>query len=173
MARIPTIASAAENASITSPAANAPQPTADVREYLDRTAHATVTDIHSDPFAFGDYDADLRTTAGADRARRPAAQGFWTASASGRGTQEVKWAVEDGDWSVVVMNADGTSGVQAGVAAGTKIDVLDELGWIAVGGGVIFALITAGLIALGTRYAAASTSAPRNASGSGHALWET
>ena len=148
--------------------------TADVRRYLDRTAHTTVTDIDSDPFGFGDYDAAYETTPGAARADRPADQRFWTASASGRGTQELKWAVDDGDWSVVVMNADGTSGVKAGVAAGTKVNVLDELGWIALGGGVLFVLVTAGLIALGTRpYAAAASSTPRNVSGSGEALWDT
>ena len=127
-------------------------PTDEVRRYLDRTAYATVTDINSDPFdLFGDIDADYRTTPGAARADRPAGERFWTTSASGRGTQEITWDVRDGDWSVVVMNADGTSGVVAGVAAGTKISVLDELGWTALGGGVLFALVTAGLVALSGR----------------------
>ena len=48
---------------------------------------------------------------------RPATQRFWDASVQGDGAQALAWDVEDGDWSVVVMNADGSPGVDAGSAS--------------------------------------------------------
>ena len=63
------------------------------------------------------------TTAPSDGDRSagaPGAQRFWAASAQGGGTQALTWDVEDGDWSVVVMNADGSPGVDAGVSAGAS-----------------------------------------------------
>jgi hypothetical protein len=59
--------------------------------------------------------------------------------------------VNDGDWSVVVMNADGSRGVAADVSAGAKIPFLDELGWSAIGGGGALLIGALALIVLGVR----------------------
>lgn len=126
--------------------------TSDVRRYLGGTAHTTVTDIDDEPLGlFGDFSARYRDSAGAARADRPAGQGFWIASASGTGTQDMTWDVRDGDWSIVVMNADGSPGVRADIKAGAQLPILDELGWTAIGAGVLFVLMTAGLGALAVR----------------------
>jgi len=63
----------------------------------------------------------------------------------------LNWDVEDGDWSVVVMNADGSTGVEADISSGAKVPFLDELGWSALGAGGILVLAAAGLIALALR----------------------
>jgi hypothetical protein len=55
------------------------------------------------------------------------------------------------DWSVVVMNADGSLGVDADVQAGADIPFLDELGWSAIGSGAFALVLGIGLIALGVR----------------------
>ena len=39
----------------------------------------------------------------------PGKQRIWAASAQGAGAQALTWDVADGDWSVVVMNADGSA----------------------------------------------------------------
>ena len=39
------------------------------------------------------------------------------------------WDVERGNWSVVVMNADGSPGVAAAVSAGAKVPYLASLAW--------------------------------------------
>ena len=57
------------------------------------------------------------------------------------------WDIADGDWSVVVMNADGSAGVDARVSAGAKLPWLTAVGWGTLGAGVL-GLIIAGLISL-------------------------
>src|SRR5215218_4644654 len=45
--------------------------------------------------------------------RRPTAPGeasFWVARTESSTATDLTWAVDDGDWTVVVMNADGTPG---------------------------------------------------------------
>jgi hypothetical protein len=70
----------------------------------------------------------------------PTKQPIWDASVHGTGTQTLTWDVRDGDWSVVVMNADGSPGVHADVSAGARIGFLDEAGWVLLGmGGVALA----------------------------------
>jgi hypothetical protein len=61
------------------------------------------------------------------------------------GTQTLTWKVHDGDWSVVLMNADGSRGVAADIDLGAKLSFLL---WVAIGlliGGV---LVTGGSTAL-------------------------
>jgi len=53
------------------------------------------------------------------------------------GTQTVTWKVREGDWSVVLMNADGSRGVSADIDLGAKLSFLL---WVAIGllmGGVL------------------------------------
>ena len=120
--------------------------TTDVESYLDRSAHATVTDVNVDPF-----EADYRTTGGLARPAAPATQSIWAANATGTGTQTLTWDAEDGDWSVVVMNADGSSGVDADVSVGADVPIVDDLatgftigGFAGLGAGL--ALMAGGLI---------------------------
>jgi hypothetical protein len=109
--------------------------TGDVDAYLRGVDHAVVEDIDTLPFR-----ADYREHAGDAVPAAPAKQRFWDASVQGTGTQTLTWDVRDGDWSVVVMNADGSPGVRADVSAGAKIGFLDEAGWVLLGmGGVALA----------------------------------
>ena len=80
--------------------------TEDVSRYLARIQHDELRNIRFDPFKI-DY---LRSGTGAPTAA-PAARSFWRAHASGTGTQTISWPVEDGSWSAVVMNADGSRNV--------------------------------------------------------------
>jgi hypothetical protein len=98
---------------------------ADADAYLGGVAHDVVTDFEVDPFS-----VTTSRHPGALRASAPATQGFWVASAQGAGTQSMTWPAEDGDWSVVVMNADGSPGVATDASVGAKID---SLLWIGIG----------------------------------------
>jgi len=120
--------------------------TAEVDRYLRGTAHAIVTDVDTSPFK-----AKYRTVPAAARPARPADQSFWAASARGTGRQEVTWDVKDGNWSVVVMNADASQRVDTGISAGADLPWLDEAGWATLGAGVLLPLMAAGLILVGTR----------------------
>jgi len=127
--------------------------TDDVATYLNGVGHTEVADFDVDPF-----EADYSERSGHGAPARPDDQRIWAASTEGTGTQKLNWDVRDGDWSVVVMNANGSNGVQADVEVGTKVSFLDELGWGLVGGGGFFLLLATGLIVLGVR-------GPRSGSG--------
>jgi len=120
--------------------------TSAVSDYLRGSAHAVVEDVDSSPF-----DADYRTLDGDRQPEAPGKQRFWEASAQGTGTQDLIWDVRDGEWSVVVMNADGSPGVDAGVSAGAMISWLDEAGWIVGGSGLLFLALAGGLLYAGVR----------------------
>ena len=119
---------------------------ADVNAYLRHVAHTRVTDID-----WPQFEATYSPQDGERRPAAPAGQDIWKASAHGAGPQVLNWDVEDGDWSVVVMNADGSTGVEADISSGAKVPFLDELGWSALGAGGILVLAAAGLIALALR----------------------
>jgi hypothetical protein len=121
-------------------------PTEDVDRYLARSAHSEVTDVDLDPF-----HADYRAHGGAAAPGAPAEQGFWAASAHGSGRQTLEWKVRNGGWSIVVMNEDGSRGVDAGVSVGADVPILTPLGWSLVGFGALLALVAAGLVVVGVR----------------------
>jgi hypothetical protein len=54
----------------------------------------------------------------------PAAQPFWVATASGPGPQTLLWNKERGAWSAVVMNADGSPGVDVRADVGLRFGFL-------------------------------------------------
>ena len=115
-------------------------PQADVAKYLATVSHANVEDVDFDPFRV----KYLRIAGGAPQGP-PTEQRFWAASASGVGTQTLTWKVREGDWSVVLMNSDGSRGVAADIDVGAKMSFLL---WVAIGvliGGV---LVTGGSTAL-------------------------
>jgi hypothetical protein len=94
----------------------------DVQRYLATSPHATLTDVEVDPFV-----ADYRTSGGTTRPGAPAAQDIWVAQAQGTDPQRLTWDVDDGDWSVVVMNADGSANVDADVAVGADLPIVGTL----------------------------------------------
>jgi hypothetical protein len=124
-------------------------PTRDVARYLARTAHSAITDIDDGPFR--SFHVTYQAHDGTRHPAAPAQQRFWVASAHGAGSQAMTWKIRDGNWSVVLMNADGSAGVDAGVRAGADIPFLSPAGWISLGGGLVLVALAGGLIVLGTR----------------------
>lgn len=120
--------------------------TNDVSSYLRNVGHTTVTDIDSDPF-----EASYSPVAGERKPARPAEAGIWAASTHGTGIQTLNWNIDNGDWSVVVMNEDGSPGVYADISGGAKVPFLDELGWTAIGSGTALLVGALGLIVLSVR----------------------
>jgi hypothetical protein len=120
--------------------------TSEVSRYLRDTSHAVVTDVSYSPF-----HAEYRAHAGAQRPTLPADQRFWVASAHGSGAQTLTWDVKHGSWSVVVMNADGSRGVDAGVSAGANVPILSAVGWGALGGGLLLLAAAGGIVFLALR----------------------
>jgi hypothetical protein len=135
-------------------------PEADVAKYLGTVAHANVEDIDFDPFRV----TYLPVTGGAPQGP-PTEQPFWAASASGVGTQTLMWKVREGNWSVVLMNADGSRGVLADIDLGAKLSFLL---WVAIGlliGGVLVVGGSTALVVLAARrrHPPSAQSVPPNA----------
>jgi hypothetical protein len=137
-------------------------PEAAVAKYLGSVAHASVQDIDFDPFR-----VTYLPIAGGAPHGPPTGQRFWAVSASGVGTQTVTWKVREGDWSVVLMNADGSRGVAADIDVGAKLSFLL---WVAIGsliGGVLVVGGSAALIVLAARTPRPSPALPTEGRGSG------
>jgi hypothetical protein len=68
----------------------------------------------------------------------PADQDFWIAQASGTGVQQVTWPAADGDWMFVIMNADGSAGIDVDARIGAQFPALGTIAWtvLVVGLGV-------------------------------------
>ena len=98
--------------------------TDDVNRYLAGTEHAVLVglDGHGDGL-----QPRYRYVEGAAPTALPEGAGVWAAQASGSGEQSLFWEAESGDWTVVVMNADGSAPVDARVAAGATVP---GLGWV-------------------------------------------
>ena len=118
--------------------------TADVEAYLSGVAHSVVDDS-----VVLDDQPEGRAVIGKGRATPPAEQGFWAVSATGTGTQTVTWKVEQGDWTVVVMDSSGRSPVDADVAIGSTLPVLDLPGALLLLLGAGLGLLAALLLVLG------------------------
>jgi hypothetical protein len=89
---------------------------ADVDRYLDGVRHDEIVELRDGRVRYG-------TVTGEHAPSAPAGETFWTAQEQGRGTQSLSWRPQSGSWSAVVMNADGSAGVdvRARVAADTGI----------------------------------------------------
>ena len=122
--------------------------TSDVSSYLRGISYTSVTDVDYSPFHASYRDRDHR---GDRRPDLPADQDFWAAAAHGSGTQTLDWDLENGDWSIVVMNADGSRGVNADISAGAKVPFLSTLGWAALGGALLLSITAGTLVYLGVR----------------------
>ena len=120
--------------------------TSDVDNYLAGVSHTTVTDVDTSPF-----DADYDDHAGDRRPVAPADSHIWAASEHGSGKQILNWEIEDGDYSVVVMNADGSPGVDADVSTGANVPFLDEIGWSALASGGFVLVFGIALLVMGIR----------------------
>ena len=77
----------------------------DVDAYLAGVAHDEVTDVEVKP-----YGITREGHGGTARAGRPADERFWIAQSTGT-RAALDWKIRDGSYRVVVMNADGSRGV--------------------------------------------------------------
>jgi hypothetical protein len=113
-------------------------PKATVDAYLARIAHTEATKLDLDPFKVTYVDHPGTVDPG-----RPSSEPFWAAAVSN--TSPLTWKLRSGDWSIVVMNADGSPDVAATIGVGVKVPALL---WVGIGltllGGAL--LVLAGLM---------------------------
>lgn len=110
----------------------------DVRGYLRDVEHEEVTDIEVFPSEF-----KHRLVAGSAQPQPLGSQRFWLQKAEGTGPQRIEFDLEEGEYTIVAMNADASPGVNVEVIFGIKASgVLLALG-------IIFILIGLAALAAG------------------------
>ena len=118
-------------------------PDTDVAKYLNDVERSVVTDIGKDP--------EYVHRRGGAPASPPGEQDFWAASTSGPGEQTLEWEPEDGSWSAVVMNSDGSRGVASELSIGAELDSALWVGIAVLLVGALLAALAALAITAGAR----------------------
>jgi hypothetical protein len=108
-----------------------------VAAYLSRTAYTTVTGTGAGRLAVHD---------GTSLPALPRAAGIWVAQATGPGTQVLRWTAQEGNWTAVAMNADGSAGMRVRADAGVSAPGLTRLALQLIAAGLIAGALSAALI---------------------------
>lgn len=109
-------------------------PATEAEEYLDGAAIDVVTDL--EPFG-----VRTRTVPGTGDVEPPGAQDIWVVSTDSE--RPLEWTLLPGDWWLVVMNVDGSAGVDVAGTAAVEVPVV---GAIAIGLLIVgLALLAGGL----------------------------
>ncbi len=133
--------------------------TPDVESYLAGVAHHQVTNLDFDGSSIVDIEYESRV--GTVAPNPPGSEGFWEISTDGAGTQTLDWSLESGNWTVAVMNADGSAGVDVDLMLGAKISNIIAVAWVALGFGVVSVLGGGYLTYRGIRPSREDEPAPR------------
>jgi hypothetical protein len=134
-------------------------PTSDVDQYLSGVANDRVTDLGLGPAAYG--RTAYVTTGGGPPTTLPSKVDIWRAASTGVGEVTITWPLEEGDWTLVVMNADGARDIAADVSAGATLPMLDLVA------PVLLSIGGTGLVVAGIALALTIRSAERSASQAG------
>ena len=94
---------------------------------------------------------NTRSRAGDAPTSPPGDEDFWVASTSGSGEQTLEWEPEDGSWSAVVMNSDGSRGVASELSIGAELDAALWTGIVLLVIGALLAALAALAITAGAR----------------------
>ena len=115
--------------------------TGDVERYLGGVSYTTVNadDVTGHP--------------GARVPAAPAAALPWAAQAQGTGSLTLSWEVQEGDWTVVVMNQDASAGLTVRAEAGLSALALPWLAGELLAAGLLLGLTAGALIIVPVRLA--------------------
>ena len=108
----------------------------DLDAYLSGVEYDEIKQFHIYP-----YSVDYQNHPGSVIPGAPTSQTFWTSSTYGAGTQILEWELEPGSHSLVLMNDDGSAGIDINIVLGAKVPWLVAVGIILLATGVI-ALVT-------------------------------
>jgi hypothetical protein len=113
----------------------------DIMEYLKDVSYDKFEGFSSHP-----YTVHLNQIEGFNLPSNPETQTFWIASVSGIGTQSLNWDVRTGNYSLILMNADGSAPIDARVALGIKMPAVFRVIGIGLLSGGSILLIAGGIM---------------------------
>jgi hypothetical protein len=133
-------------------------PTRAVRDYLAGVGRSELGTVGPGNGVAG--PDGLTDVAGGPPAAPPAEQDFWVAQAAGSGTQTLQWTPTAGDWTVVVMRADGSAGVDTRLAVAATVPGLTTAAWGLLGAGALLLAVGGLIIGLALRRARSTGTPP-------------
>lgn len=120
----------------------------DLADYIEDIEYQRVLDAN---FELDNFDLTLRDSdfvlhPGGAPSVPPLVHSYWVAHGSGSDLQEIIWEPQAGNYYAVIMNADGSEGIQADVQIGVKIPFFRSIGNILLTAGVFVGAIGAMMI---------------------------
>jgi hypothetical protein len=113
----------------------------DISRYLKDRPYDEITG-----FDFEDNELETWRHSGSGGSPLPLDQSIWVSSASGTGVQTLTWDIASGDYSLVIMNADGSAPVHAHASFGARVaGIVNALGIGLIVGGAV-ALVIGGVM---------------------------
>jgi len=116
----------------------------DVDAYLANVSRSQIRNLE-----YGPFKVDYANRAGTGSPARPASRSIWAASTSGTGDQQLTWRLRSGEWRVVLMNPDGSSGVRADVKVGGRINHVVPVALGVTGAGLLILLLGVAVVYAG------------------------
>ncbi len=117
----------------------------DLEAYLKDVEYDEVSDWRRGSLHYTDHPGTLAPEA-------PTNQAFWTASVYGTGTQSLEWGIEEGTYSLALMNEDGSRGLDLTASVGVKVPpIVGGIGIILLVVGLVFLGVAILMIYLGIR----------------------
>jgi hypothetical protein len=115
----------------------------DVKSYLADMEYQRIvdTDFDIENYDFTLRDSDFVLHRGGAPSAPPTIQSYWVAHGADSELQEITWEPEAGNYYVVIMNADGSEGIQADIQVGARVPVFGSLGNILSTAGVFVGAI--------------------------------
>ncbi|MFC1803803.1 zinc ribbon domain-containing protein [Thermoproteota archaeon] len=115
----------------------------DIHNYLDPIRYHTVQDLD---FGLENFDVGTPTTSyilhpGVAPTVPPTVHSFWIVHGSDTGSQTLTWEPETGTYYLVMMNADGSEGIDSEIKIGVRVPFFGSIGDILLGVGVVFGAI--------------------------------
>jgi len=116
----------------------------DVARYLSGAAIERIDDFNLSPFHLNTVVRD-----GAQSIGTPAEQNFWVATAQSATGADLDWAIQNGHYQLVIMNADGTANVHTTASVGVSLPNSSGLWILVIGIGVAFIVVGGVVMAIG------------------------
>ncbi len=99
----------------------------DLDNYLDGVAYDEIRELDINR-PFRPPRIEYREFSGGGLDTLPVDVGFWSSSTAGEGTQVLEWGIEEGRYSLVLMNQDGSRGIDIDGKIGVKVPITGGIG---------------------------------------------